>query len=367
MSVLNIDALNVPAPIREKLRELSQSILIEKESDKGSNGWLFFGTNNLTKQKVALKFYNWAGDHSYHAEPANLALLKSENVTKVMNAAYVDGDYAFFETPFYIKGDLENELLKGRPSNLRAIGLARNVLSGLSYMHAKSLLHRDLKPENIFLSDDEFAIIGDFGSVKYIPDGEQTVPGSGHSLIYRPPESVNSGQYGKPGDLYQVGILLYQLLGGSLPYDETSWLTGSQLIRYNQFEDPIDQQLYATDIVCRRIKSGRIVDIKTMPVWVDDNLKRVISKACNSNPARRFQSSSEFLAQLGRIRTGINDWAIEDGYPTRHNGTHYRIITNANSGVASVQKRRNGPWRNDRTLSGENLVALVQEINQKCR
>jgi len=87
--------------------------------------------------------------------------------------------------------------------------LTRDILSGLSFLHANKLLHRDLKPQNILLADSGSAVIGDFGSVKRLPDGHQTVPGSGHSIIYCPPESASSGTYGISGDIYQVGVTMF--------------------------------------------------------------------------------------------------------------------------------------------------------------
>lgn len=367
MSVLNIESLSVPEPIRRKLLEISQSIVIEREARKGSTGWLFFGMNLLSRAQVAVKFYYWAGDHTYHAEPRHLASLNSENITPVLDAAFVDDDYAFFVTPYYPDGDLEDEIRSGEKGNRRAVGLARDLLNGLSHMHAERLLHRDLKPQNILLSETLHGVIGDFGSVKRMPDDSESVPGSGHSLIYRPPEVVASGEYGFAGDIYQVGVVLYELLGGALPYEETAWLAPTQLGKYHKIADPIDRQLYATKIILKHIKGGRIVNTATLPPWVCDQLKRVVSKACNANPGSRFQSCSEFLASLGRVSSHVHDWRVENGCPTRYNGVIYRVVRDANTGSYRVQKRRTGNWRNDNTITGGSLADLVASIEAKCR
>ena len=71
----NIDSSIIPQPIKDKLHELSRSIQIEKQSQKGACGWLFFGRNRIHRQRVAIKFYDWSGDQIYHAEPRNLALI----------------------------------------------------------------------------------------------------------------------------------------------------------------------------------------------------------------------------------------------------------------------------------------------------
>lgn len=365
MPQLNIDTISAPQPVKDKLTDLGASICFDKQSRKGANGWLFFGTNLVHQQRVAVKFYDWGGDPKFHAEPQHLASLNAENVISVMDAAFVDKDYAYFVTPFYERGDLDDELGRGIHENLRAVSMVRDVLSGLSHLHAGNLLHRDLKPQNLLLSDDDHAIIGDFGSVKRLPDGQTTVPGSGHSLIYRPPESVQTNAYGVAGDIYQVGVLLYQLLGGDLPYEESAWLNSRQLKRYRAIADPIDRQIFATDIIKDQIARGRVIKLSTLPAWVCTQLRRTISKACNVDSERRYGSCSEFLARIALIRPNIHDWRIEDGCPTRYNGRTYRIVTDPAAGTYRVQKRGTGQWRFDNSFSGTSVAEIVAEIEEK--
>lgn len=367
MPALNIDTLNVPSSVKNALRSLSTSICFDKQGRKGANGWLFFGVNLLHQRRVAVKFYDWGGDPAYHAEPRYLASLNADNVVSVMDAAVVDANYAYFVTPFFRRGDLDDELCRGIHANLRAVNFTRDILSGLSHLHAGRLLHRDLKPQNILLSDEDSAVIGDFGSVKRIPDGQRTVPGSGHSLVYCPPESVNTGRYAATGDLYQVGVVLYQLLGGALPYEETAWLNPRQLREYRAISDPIDKQVFASDAIKTRITRGRVIDLNSLPPWVCAQLRRTISKACNVDPQRRYQSCSEFLARIASIRARIHDWRIEEGHPTRHDGTTYRIVIDATTGASRVQKRRTRQWRNDNSFSGSSMDELVAEIEERNR
>ncbi len=104
----SFQTLDVPTPIKDKLVELSASITFTKRSRKGSNGWLFFGQNRISKQRIAVKFYDWSGDSAYHAEPKNLATIKSKNVIPILDASFVDRNYAYFLTPYYNNGDLWN-------------------------------------------------------------------------------------------------------------------------------------------------------------------------------------------------------------------------------------------------------------------
>ncbi len=362
----SFDVLDVPAPVKSKLIALCKDIEITKRSRNGANGWLFFGTNRIHGQKVAIKFYDWGGKAKYHAEPKHLATIDSPNVIKILDASYVDTDYAYFITPYCINGDLDKEICNGIRGNNRAVSVVRGVLSGLSHLHSSNLLHRDLKAENILIDDDDKAIIGDFGSVKKIPKGNTSVPGSGHSLIYTPPESITSGLYGVPGDIYQVGMVLFQLLGGRLPYEESSWLNSRDLKKYRSIGDEIDKQLFARECIKKKIEKGKIVVLSTLPPWVCTPLQRTISKACNIAPAKRYQSCSEFLARLNSISGVVHDWVIEAGIPTRIcNNTRYRVAYNSKKEIHFVEKDKSSGWRKDNSFEGSSLKELVEEIENK--
>ena len=361
---LNIDSLSVPDDIRRSLHDLSESIRFTKHINKGANGWLFFGENLLHRKSVAVKFYNWGGDSSYHAEPAHLARLNSPNVISVMGAALVNNNYAYFITPYHPKGDLDDLIGETELGNIRAVQIVRAILNGLSHLHGEGLLHRDLKPQNILLSDEGEPIIGDFGSVKKIPEGSQSVPGSGHAIIYRPPESVETGNYGISGDIYQVGIVLFQLLGGHFPYEESSWLNKREVTKYNDTEDLVDRQIYANSIILGKIKRGKVIDNASLPPWVCTTLKRIISKATHKDETKRYQSCSEFLAKLNSAMPSLHNWQIVQGCPTRIGETSYQI--QGSCGNYKINKKRNSDWRRDNSIIANDLKGIVAEIEAKC-
>lgn len=365
-TTLNIENLSVPPPIKTKLLELSGNIGFQRQSRKGSNGWLFFGVNKISRQPVAIKFYDWGGDQTYHAEPRHLAAIASENVIQILDASHVDGNYAYFLTPYFRNGDLDEELCRGNYGNIKSINFVRDILSGLSHLHADSLLHRDLKPQNILVSDERRAVIGDFGSVKKIPEGRDSVPGSGHSLIYRPPESVISGVYAIPSDIYQVGIVLFQLLGGNLPYEVSAWLNEKELRAYRSITDGVDQQIYANDCIKEKIRRGTVVNTATLPPWVCPSLKRTVGRACNIDPAKRFQSCSEFLAHINRIRNQLKNWFMEDGCLTLDGAPSFRVCYEERNGNYFVQKNGGAGWRRDNSFGVGLFPEQVQRILVVC-
>ncbi len=363
MSTLYIDGINAPSEIKKALRDLSKNISFTKEDVKAANGHVFFGTNRITEKNVAVKFYYWGGKAEFHAEPKQLAQIEADNVLKIHDAALLDSKWAYFVTPNCANGDLDELLEITSLGNIAAIDFTYQILSGLSHLHAKRFLHRDIKPANIYVSDDNKAVIGDFGSVKKIPEGASFIPASSHSLLYRPPESITKNSYGIAGDIYQAGMVLYQLAGGVLPYDGREWLSRRELEHYESIALSHDQQEFVDQCVRSRIVSGKVLNLSSLPPWVPPTLKRLIRKACHVDSAQRFVNSSSFMAKLHKLRPSILDWRVVDGTPVLFGSTSYRIVEREDA--FGVQKRTNGDWRNDNGFSGVSIKELVDEISEK--
>lgn len=364
MPQLFIENLSVPPNIKLALLELSKKYALEREVVKGANGYLFFGKNRVLASDIAIKIYYWGSDKKYHAEPQHLAQIQSPNVLSVFDAGYIDNEWAYFVTPLCAGGDLDDLLSRMSVGNIQAIDMTTQILNGLSFLHAARFLHRDLKPANIYVNGNSTAVIGDFGSLKRLPEGQSTIPSSSHALLYRPPESIDTNDYTFLGDVYQVGIIFYQLLGGCLPYEETSWLTKQELVHFNLLNSPADRSIYVNQCIHGKIKKGKIVNIETLPAWVPDTIRRVLRKACHIHPERRFSSPSDFMAKLNEIRPIVKDWRIIDGNPTVISPTSYRIV--CNGGFYGVQKRKGvAQWRNDTTITGNDIGNLVDAINEK--
>ena len=176
------------------------------------------------------------GDLKFHAEPRTLLNLKSPYILQVLDADVVYEEWAYFVTPYCAEGNLDKLLEQEFLPNIAAVHLTSNILQALS-VHAERLIHRDLKPGNVYLHE-QTAIIGDFGSVASLPRDETSVAASQHSVLYRPPESIKTNEYTMFGDIYQNGVILYQLLGGRLPYNEVEWLNKKQREEYNKLNYP---------------------------------------------------------------------------------------------------------------------------------
>lgn len=190
-----------------------------------------------------------------------------------------------------------------------------------------------------------------------------TIPASSHSLAYRPPETVTTNSYGIPGDIYQCGLVLYQLLGGALSYDGLAWLNKRELTQLETLATPQDKEDFIDRCIKSKIAAGRAIDLKSLPPWVPKSIRRIINKACHIDAAQRFQSASAFMAKIHEIRPSVPDWQVIEGCPTLTAKTSFRVVSNDDGYL--VQKRVRADWRNDNTCVGETLEELVEEIAQK--
>lgn len=363
MAKFHIDTLNAPDEIKNSLRQLSNNISFNKQSTKGANGYLFFGHNKILDKNVAVKYYYWGGDKTYHAEPKQLSEIKSDNVIDIYHAEMIGNEWAFFITEYCPKGDLDG-LISNEPLGVcEALNILSQILNGLSHLHGASLVHRDLKPQNIFLTDDDMAVIGDFGSVKNVPEGMDSVPGSGHSILYRPPESFLTGDYGYSGDIYQLGIILYQLLGGYLPYEPTAWLNMRTRKKYNSITDPIDKDMFIDEILKDKIVKGKLLDHSSLPAWIPSMLKRAISKATRVEPGQRFGSESAFMAKCHSLKTCVPNWCLLDDHLTLEGNTSFRVC-GTTEGLYIVQKKKTASWRKDNSFPAADLSCQISAIEK---
>lgn len=341
MSAIDIGALDIEDSIKAALLQMSSHVIVDGFDTKGANGYSFFGTNTMLDRRIALKFYYWGSDKDTFAEPKRLAELQSEHVLPIFDAAPIDDEWAYFSTPFCDHGDLDKAIVMRRFGNIQAIDAVIQILSGTSYLHSQGFVHRDLKPSNIFVDVNGKHLIGDFGSVRKVTDDWAT-SSSAHSLIYRPPESF-SNKYHKTGDIYQIGMLLYQLLGGRLPYEERAYLSEKEKQIYDAIGNSFERQMYARNIIEKRIMKGKILDQTTLPAWVPSSLKTIIRDACRTDWSMRYQSCAEMLASLTQCRSRVLPWQLIETNPTLLTTPSFRVVCSGE--LYSIEKRSTANWR----------------------
>jgi len=331
-------------------------IEIDKYSDAGANSELYFGKRKILGDRVALKFYYYNSSTSSHQEPLLLKEIKHENILEIYDAKIIDNQFAFFLTPEISGGDLHKFIERNIISTKTAICIIQGILKGLSALHNEpyNFVHRDLKPNNILIDKNNLKpYIADFGSIKKIPDAKDSVVASKNTFIYKPFEAIIDGIYSKQSDIYQVGLILFQLLDGFFPNTPADWLNDKQRKKLNKITGSFEQWEYVEECISRKIVSGNLLDNNSLPIYIDASLKRIINTATNNDLTKRYRSCAEFLKALFDYSKKAKDWKMEDEiiFASDKSQNEYKIYQ-GRKGYILETKKKDGNWRKDNGHSG---------------
>jgi eukaryotic-like serine/threonine-protein kinase len=202
------------------------------------------------------------------------------NVVRIHDLG-VDGELVFLTMDF-VAGRPLDELLadEGRLAPERAAGIARQIAAALAAAHDAGVVHRDLKPGNVLIDDSGRAAISDFGIARSLAGPGPTLPGTVvGTLDYLSPEQARGGEVDGRTDLYALGILLYEMLTGELPFAGGT----------------------AAEVLAQRL-TGATRDLRATPAEVPRQLVAVVRRLLQRDPARRYQSAREVLDDLGGVR-----------------------------------------------------------------
>ena len=296
----------LPAEVQGAIADLERDYCDLEYAPGGANGYVIFARNRISRADVAIKFYSGAPGERRHDEPRLLASIQHANVLPIIDARNLSQDWAFFITPRCGDGDLD-ALIAQRPSALQAIDIALGICNGASAIHAQNLIHRDLKPGNIVCHEGA-PLIADFGSVRKITGDEVDVPASSHSVLYRPPESFQTGRYSVQGDVYQVGLVTYQLLGGRLPYEPEAYFRASDRKKFSTLIGEFEQSRFQDEVIRKRASSSTLMNFRTLPPWVSGIATRALRSMTHTSVSERLKSMADVAAVLSRVRAATANW-----------------------------------------------------------
>jgi serine/threonine-protein kinase len=228
-------------------------------------------------------------------EPAFLKRLKHPRITPVYEAQFdPNEDRAItFVMPMFVGGSVEGALKDDYRFSIGAsIQVAIDALDALAYLHREhGAIHRDTKPGNVLLDADRTrGYLSDFGSAALTDDlgGAGAVLGTN---IYRPPEARPSGRVGVDADLYGIGLMLWEMVNGRLPWET---------LRLEDVESRLQRGL--------RSVPDRMLEFEP---HVPERLRRAIRKAIHRDPASRFGTAEDFIRALRRVQS--IDWTHTEG------------------------------------------------------
>jgi serine/threonine protein kinase len=192
-----------------------------------------------------------------------LEILNHPNVTRLHEVVFQD-DYIWVIMEFCPNGDLfEFVLNRQRLAECDCRRIFAGILQGMCYLHSRGIVHRDLKPENILLDDNFNPKIADFGlaaSTQHNRSGLMAT--SCGSPIYAAPEVIYSEQYdGKPIDVWSLGVCLYVMATGSVPWTSCNQTQLFEQIKAGQFKVPTYVSERLADLIRKMINT----DVKARP------------------------------------------------------------------------------------------------------
>jgi serine/threonine-protein kinase len=238
----------------------------------GGFGSVFLAEDTWIRKKVALKV-----PHKQNLdfgemvkEPRLLASMSHPNIVTVLTAE--KQDEVFFIVMEYVPGEtLEHIIFKGGALDLtRALDFTCQICNAVDHAHRAGILHRDLRPGNMLVSEAGMLKVTDFGTSRFLE-----IAAHGTTVIGSPPYMAPEQFYGKAvfaSDVYSVGVTMYQMLTGSLPYDTPAPADIEKLMRGDLITAP-------------RLKNSRI------PKAIND----IVLRAMDPDLTARYQRASELL------------------------------------------------------------------------
>ncbi|MEM9827096.1 MAG: serine/threonine-protein kinase [Planctomycetota bacterium] len=248
----------------------------------GGFGEVYFAVSDGGKE-VALKQVqrNWEVELRGARHCLNL---KHQNLVSLHDVAQ-DGDERWWVVMEYIAGPNLREVLDDNPNGLTDAELDRwwsQSCAGVSHLHRSGLVHRDIKPGNLF--DDVGTVkVGDYGLSKFISSSHR----GGHTesvgtFHYMAPE-VGRGEYGKGVDVYALGIVLYEMLTGRVPFDGES----------------------CHEIIVKHMTAQPDLDV------IDPRYRDLIKRCLEKDPAKRYADASALLDAWKAIRHGRKQTSVD--------------------------------------------------------
>ncbi len=256
---------------------------IEKLIGEGGMGKVFLAQHIQLNRKVAIKVlhphltYSNEFRNRFKSEANLLAQLQHPNIVTLHD--YVENNDLLALVMEFVEGTSLEDYLKNKSyiPESELIPLFSQVLEAFQYAHDNGIIHRDIKPANIILTHDGKVKILDFGIAKIKGNLTQTQTGTQMgTVLYMSPEQIKGQKVDIRSDIYSLGVTLFELATGKMPYNPNSSI----------YE-------VSNAIVHQPLPKPRAINPK-----ISSFLEQIIQKATEKNPDARFQSCNEFLKAL---------------------------------------------------------------------
>ncbi|MFD5094391.1 serine/threonine-protein kinase [Amycolatopsis thailandensis] len=294
---------------------------------QGGMGVVFAGVHRSLRRDVAIKQLPWdvlnhaVSSELFDREARVLASLDHPHIVPVYDYVRTGREHLLVMERLD-GGTVHSRFQSGGvgPEQACAIGLA--MLAGLHAAHEAGVLHLDVKPKNLLLSTQGVMKVADFGIAKVISEGATLVTHGGEVLgtpAYIAPEQALGNALSPAADVYSAGTVLYELLSGKLPFDNTRGAIS--MMRQHMFTDP------------------RPID--GVPAPIAGVVMRSLARELDS----RYRDAETFAADLASAATAVygQGWLERSRVPVRH--LTPRVISALSTPVAAPAPVGDGPTR----------------------
>lgn len=282
-----------------KGQKINDRYEIIKTIGEGGMANVYLANDTILDRKVAIKVLR--GDLSndekfirrFQREALSVSNLSHPNIVEVYDVGEEDGQY--YIVMEYIEGKTLKQLLKKRETLTlpEVIDIMLQLTDGLAHAHESYIIHRDIKPQNIMILDNGLVKITDFGIAMALNATQLTqtnsVMGSVH---YLPPEQANGKSATVKSDIYSLGILMYELITGSVPFKGDN----------------------AVEIALKHMKE-KIPSIRKQNPTIPQSVENIVIKATAKNPRNRYDSVKEMHDDLEICMEKENAKKVTFEYP----------------------------------------------------
>ena len=298
---------------------------------KGAMGLVYEGRDPNLDRRVAIKTIRVenlseeaAAEYEvrFRTEARSAARLQHPNIVSVYDSDR-DDEVAYLVMEFIQGDDLKHHLDQGKQYTLQeSMNIMADLLSALEYAHRQNIVHRDIKPANLLIEANGRVKLADFGVARIQDSGEKTRTQGTMvgTLKYMSPEQVQGQPVDARADLFAAGIILYQLVSGSRPFDgENDFATIQQIVGHTP--------------------AAPTTFNPALPLAMD----AVVAKALSKSRDQRYATAQEFASALKRVSDAVEDLTI--------------VVPPANKAA----RGRNATWTGT-VRAGEALVGLHSSI-----
>lgn len=285
---------------------------IQSELGRGGMSTVYHALDPRSNREVAIKVLPREMLHDltfrarFEREIKTLVGLEHPNIVTVYDVGD-DNGLPYFVMRYIQGGSLTDKIKQGKLSLQQITVIVQKVAEGLTYAHKKGLIHRDLKPDNILFDNEDNPFISDFGIAKLSNEtGDLTKNNPIGSPAYMSPEQAQGQDLDPRSDVYSLGVIIYQMLSGNLPYNAET----DQGIAYKHVNEPIPEILKKQPSlppeIDKVIKTAMAKDKEQRYATAID-LAKALNKIGAGNESKVFaeNSSQPLFNKTGIMITGI--------------------------------------------------------------